>query len=449
MLKQLKQLTLSATRRNAGVVLRSRLYSSPAACQALTTPKTPKRLSRDDRRAAVESFIAEYRAANAGKYPTLRVIHKEVGGGYYVVRDIFQELKLNPKASLPIVAKALSEVSASVPNDASSQTLDDADTGSQSHSSVCNAEHSSPVVDDAVFQAESPDTVEIGSDQKQATIESSQPFSDEIILQGNNLDITPTRATDSTHFSSDESYLQENNVDITATRDSLVTIETGSDHKQATIESSHPVSDESNLQGNNLDITPTRDSPVTIETRSDQKQATIESSHPVSDESNLQGNNLDITPTRDSSVTIEAGSDHKQATVESSHPVSNESNLQGNKLDITATHDETATETAPKDGVGSKSVTNTHLPEIQTSVVSEECLKNPETEEEEKLTLLGSQKSEADHPEGAAVSANDLPTENRQVSEEGAGEVKTREQSGAWSNIMSFAKGFVDFWRKG
>lgn len=75
-----------------------------------------------------------------------------MGGGYYVVRDIFQELKLRPKESLPIVAKALSEVSASVPNDASSQTLNDAEADPQSHSSLCSAYHSSPVVADPVFQ---------------------------------------------------------------------------------------------------------------------------------------------------------------------------------------------------------------------------------------------------------------------------------------------------------
>lgn len=43
-----------------------------------------------------------------------------MGGSYFIVRDIFQELKLKPKAYVPIVAKALSEVSPSVPYDASS-----------------------------------------------------------------------------------------------------------------------------------------------------------------------------------------------------------------------------------------------------------------------------------------------------------------------------------------
>lgn len=45
-----------------------------------------------------------------------------MGGSYYIVRDIFQELKLKPKAHMPIVAKALSEVSSSVPGDASSHS---------------------------------------------------------------------------------------------------------------------------------------------------------------------------------------------------------------------------------------------------------------------------------------------------------------------------------------
>lgn len=36
----------------------------------------------------------------------------------------------------------------------------------------------------------------------------------------------------------------------------------------------------------------------------------------------------------------------------------------------------------------------------------------------------------------------------RQVSERGAVEVETGERSGAWRNIMSFAKEFANIWRK-
>ncbi|KAL1217564.1 hypothetical protein V5N11_004730 [Cardamine amara subsp. amara] len=296
-LKQLKQLALSAPLRNARL---ARFYGSPALCESLTTSKVRTRLSRDDRRALVESFVNDYRETNAGKFPTLQVIHKEVGGSYYVIRDIFQELKLKPKASVPIVAKALSEVSLPLPNDASSQTLNDP----QSHSSACDAEHLSPVVVDTVFQDGSPDT---------------------------------------------------------------------------------------------------------IETESDQRRAAVDSSHPNPEESNLQGNNLVIP----------------------------------------ATDDKRETEIAPNSDIDSKLDSNTHLPETQKGIVSVECLENSETEEEENLTHSGSQESKEENLEGAAVSANGVPTENRQLSKRGDGEVKTEERSSAWSNIMSFAKEFANFWRKG
>ncbi|CAH2069554.1 unnamed protein product [Thlaspi arvense] len=262
-----------------------------------------------------------YRAANAGKFPTFYATFKEVGGSYYVVRDILQELKLKPNAPLPIVAKALSQAPAFVPIDTSSQTLYDADT-----------EHVSSVVADTVFQDGSPDTIETGSDQGPSTKDFSRPISDESDLQGND----------------------------------LVIAETGSDQSLGT---------------------------------------------------------------------IETGSD--------------EIDLQGNNLVIAATHDKTATEIAPNDDVDSKcdSDSNSHLPESQT-LVSEECFKNSGGEEEEKLTKLGSQESKADHLEEIAVSANILPTETRLVSAEKDGEVKTGERSSAWSNIMSLAKDFANFWRK-
>ncbi|CAN8301417.1 unnamed protein product [Cochlearia groenlandica] len=269
LLKQLKQLALTATRRNADSVSLARFYGSPAVCESIATSKSNKRLSRDERRAVVVSFVNEYREANDGRFPALRTILKEVGGGQYYVRDILQELKHKPNAPFPIAAK----VTASVPNDTSSQSLNHP----PSYSSASNTKFFSPVVVDPVFQAHFPDTVEAGSDQKQAT----------------------------------------------------------------------------------KDIY-----------------------HPLPDESNLEGSNIFITAT----------------------------------------------------------------PYVRESV---EFLKNSDSEEEEKLTRLGSQESKADNLEGAAVSAKFLPSETRREPEKCAGEVKTVEKSRTWSSIVSFAKGFASFWRKG
>ncbi|EFH40815.1 hypothetical protein ARALYDRAFT_495927 [Arabidopsis lyrata subsp. lyrata] len=328
-LKQLKQFTFSATRRNVDVKRLARFYGSPAVCESLTTSKAYKRLSRDDRRALVESFVNEYRANNAGRFPSLSSTRKEVGGCYYVVREILQELKLKPKAPMPIVAKALSEVSPSVPCDASS--------------------HFSPAPVPIV----------------------AKPLSE----------VPPSVPDDaSSHFS--------------------------------------PVVVEPEIQAGSLGI----------ETVNEQKQDIIDTSHSNSDdESNLQGNNL--TEEEGNLTHIgnqESKADHLGGAAGTGDKRQTET-TQGIEVDVCSNNSETKEE-------GNL----THL----------------ETEKEGNLTHLGNQGSKADHLEGAAVSADVVPTETRQVSEAGAGEAKeteageVKERSSAWSNIMSFAKEFTNFWRK-
>ncbi|OMO60912.1 hypothetical protein COLO4_33681 [Corchorus olitorius] len=68
-------------------------YAAPLPSE---TPKH-KRVSKDERRAMIESFINSYRSTNAGKFPSVSAINKEVGGGYYVVRKIAQELEHKSK----------------------------------------------------------------------------------------------------------------------------------------------------------------------------------------------------------------------------------------------------------------------------------------------------------------------------------------------------------------
>lgn len=43
--------------------------------------------------------FCRYRRANEGKFPTSSATHKQVGGSYYVVRNILQELESQSKAS--------------------------------------------------------------------------------------------------------------------------------------------------------------------------------------------------------------------------------------------------------------------------------------------------------------------------------------------------------------
>lgn len=54
--------------------------------------KRQKRVSRRERRAMVESFVNKYRADNAGKFPKVSDARKQLGGSFYVLREIIQEL---------------------------------------------------------------------------------------------------------------------------------------------------------------------------------------------------------------------------------------------------------------------------------------------------------------------------------------------------------------------
>ncbi|KAI5399476.1 uncharacterized protein LOC127092921 isoform X2 [Lathyrus oleraceus] len=54
--------------------------------------KTRIRLSKDKRKAMVESFIKKYQESNGGNFPPITVTHKEVGGSFYTVREIVREV---------------------------------------------------------------------------------------------------------------------------------------------------------------------------------------------------------------------------------------------------------------------------------------------------------------------------------------------------------------------
>ncbi|KAI9087827.1 hypothetical protein K1719_030157 [Acacia pycnantha] len=68
-----------------------------------------QRLSKDERRAMVESFVNKYRETNDGKFPYSKHVLKEVGGSYYVIREIIQELKYKSKLNSDNMNKNLVE----------------------------------------------------------------------------------------------------------------------------------------------------------------------------------------------------------------------------------------------------------------------------------------------------------------------------------------------------
>ncbi|XP_022726303.1 uncharacterized protein LOC111282474, partial [Durio zibethinus] len=71
------------------IVWRGRSY---AASLSSDSPKR-KKVAKDERRALIESFVTRYRSENAGKFPNATAAKKEVGGSYYVVRKVLQELQ--------------------------------------------------------------------------------------------------------------------------------------------------------------------------------------------------------------------------------------------------------------------------------------------------------------------------------------------------------------------
>nr|GEX98340.1 phosphoglucan phosphatase DSP4, amyloplastic [Tanacetum cinerariifolium] len=54
--------------------------------------KRSKRRSKEERKGMVETFVKKHQASNNGSFPSLNLTHKEVGGSYYTVREIFREL---------------------------------------------------------------------------------------------------------------------------------------------------------------------------------------------------------------------------------------------------------------------------------------------------------------------------------------------------------------------
>ncbi|XP_055828299.1 uncharacterized protein LOC129896425 [Solanum dulcamara] len=56
-----------------------------------------KRVSMEERIEMVEGFVNKYRAMNGGKFPSTKMAMKEVGGSFYTVKKIVQEMQYNAK----------------------------------------------------------------------------------------------------------------------------------------------------------------------------------------------------------------------------------------------------------------------------------------------------------------------------------------------------------------
>ncbi|KAG7019205.1 hypothetical protein SDJN02_18163 [Cucurbita argyrosperma subsp. argyrosperma] len=72
---------------------RGRSYAASVASDVPRPEKDGKKVSKQDRRAMVESFVDKYKASNTGKFPSISDTKKQVGGSFYIIRKILQELQ--------------------------------------------------------------------------------------------------------------------------------------------------------------------------------------------------------------------------------------------------------------------------------------------------------------------------------------------------------------------
>ncbi|KAL6643949.1 hypothetical protein ACP70R_018715 [Stipagrostis hirtigluma subsp. patula] len=64
-----------------------------ARCCARAQKRPPRvRKTKEERREMVESFVNAYRVSHDGKFPSVNLTHKEVGGSYYIVREIVRDI---------------------------------------------------------------------------------------------------------------------------------------------------------------------------------------------------------------------------------------------------------------------------------------------------------------------------------------------------------------------
>ncbi|XP_042021683.1 uncharacterized protein LOC121769071 isoform X2 [Salvia splendens] len=125
---------------------RDRLYASASAATcALEDRKPRKRPSKDERRTMVETYVNEYRITNDGKFPTVSHTIKEVGGGYYTVRQIIQEMLYNSKQSSTDAKYVSIGKSSTKETEIASNSKNEIDLTDirNNHDMICNSEEQS------------------------------------------------------------------------------------------------------------------------------------------------------------------------------------------------------------------------------------------------------------------------------------------------------------------
>ncbi|XP_009621458.1 uncharacterized protein LOC107767393 isoform X2 [Nicotiana tabacum] len=93
--------------------VRGKSYAASTVPSDLAAVKRQrKRVSKDERKAMVEAFVNKYRAMNGGKFPPTKKAMKEVGGSYYTIKRLVQELQYNSKMPVEHKVTVVKEASA-------------------------------------------------------------------------------------------------------------------------------------------------------------------------------------------------------------------------------------------------------------------------------------------------------------------------------------------------
>ncbi|XP_060204368.1 uncharacterized protein LOC132632450 isoform X1 [Lycium barbarum] len=78
-------------------VRRWKSFAASVQSDSTADKRKGKRVTKEERKAMAEAFVNKYRTMNGGKFPPTKAAMKEVGGSYYTVKKIVQELQYNAK----------------------------------------------------------------------------------------------------------------------------------------------------------------------------------------------------------------------------------------------------------------------------------------------------------------------------------------------------------------
>ncbi|KAH0976499.1 hypothetical protein GBA52_026218 [Prunus armeniaca] len=211
-----------------------------------------KRLSKAERQAMIEPFVNKYRAMNAGAFPTVSCAQKELGGSYYVVKSILQELQYKAKMSpwSPVTAdmpkqeevreteslaqvekNSNSQVSAHASTQTDSEATYDADLPGQEdvgeiESLTQGEENSISEVSAETYDIDLPGQEEVGEIESLTGVEDNSTYGVSADASGRHLEAKEeAQASSSVEILSEEVITRGSDSDLVATQSNLLKVD--------------------------------------------------------------------------------------------------------------------------------------------------------------------------------------------------------------------------------